>query len=400
MVPLLAAALISSLLQVMVIDAALGPGQPIGLPNGTTMCGNVSVPYPFGLEPRCRLNLFNVSCDASQRLSLDAIRAVNIFKQVINISLDDSTLQFMAPSQDTIIIPARGLYMFDKLDQLVDWEVSSNALQGLAPGDERPGNETCPRDLGSSVCHSSYSTCRATSGQYKPPTNATGYVCRCHDGYQGNPYLIDGCQEKATNNFDKARELGGGGHGTVYKGILSTLHVVAIKKSKIVIQREIDDFINEVAILSQINHRNIVKLLGCCLETQVPLLVYDFISNGTLHSHLHTEASVSLSWMDRLRIAVEIAKALAYLHSLVQIPIIHRDVKSPNILLDDNLTVKLSDFGASSITNCIAHLQAPPLDMATQATAGKGRGHAGAVEVDIETRDVEYSRLCFKIQRE
>ncbi|KAJ1277657.1 hypothetical protein BS78_04G020300 [Paspalum vaginatum] len=439
--------------------------------NCTRLCGNMSIPYPFGIEQGCSGNdNLRLNCTSNGTVVLDRGYAQY---RVTNLSLDDGVLYVTNMLNDTrpnnveriervVSSPGHGYaIMADVMDGNLDFSEEEIIIKWVI------ANLTCEQarqNNATYACISENSSCHdVMRGETRD-----GYRCICSSGFQGNPYIKNNCTdideclipnkcngicknfnggfnctscshgkeydpkkhrcvmsakqrtlvlgvaiglssglgsisfaigvivltgkwkkgikrrirkayfkknqgllleqlisnesatnktkifsleelEEATNNFDATRVLGHGGHGTVYKGILSDQRVVAIKKSLIVEQVEIDQFINEVVILSQIIHRNVVKLFGCCLEDEVPLLVYEFISNGTLYDLLHANNTTKclLSWDDRIRIAMEAAGALAYLHTAAEIPIFHRDVKSSNILLDDNFTTKVSDFGAS-----------------------------------------------------
>ncbi|XP_057765834.1 LEAF RUST 10 DISEASE-RESISTANCE LOCUS RECEPTOR-LIKE PROTEIN KINASE-like 1.1 [Salvia miltiorrhiza] len=155
--------------------------------------------------------------------------------------------------------------------------------------------------------------------------------------------------EAATNNFDPSRELGDGGFGTVYYGKLLDGREVAIKRLYEQNCRRVEQFMNEIEILTGLRHPNLVCLYGCTSRrSRELLLVYEYVSNGTVADHLHGERAEAapLTWPIRMRIAIETATALAYLHKS---DIIHRDVKTDNILLDENFHVKVADFGLSRL---------------------------------------------------
>ncbi|KAG6759604.1 hypothetical protein POTOM_036088 [Populus tomentosa] len=172
--------------------------------------------------------------------------------------------------------------------------------------------------------------------------------------YFGVPIFSYSELEEATNNFDSKHELGDGGK-------LRDGREVAVKRLYEHNRKRIKQFMNEIQILTRLRHKNLVTLYGCtsCYSREL-LLVYEYIPNGTVADHLHHDRakSGSLTWTIRMRIAIETATALAYLHAT---DIIHRDVKTNNILLDNNFCVKVADFGLSRLfPNDVTHISTAP----------------------------------------
>ncbi|KAL5550404.1 hypothetical protein UlMin_000580 [Ulmus minor] len=155
--------------------------------------------------------------------------------------------------------------------------------------------------------------------------------------------------EAATESFSDSAQIGQGGYGKVYKGILADGTVVAVKRAQQVSLQGEQEFFTEIELLSRLHHRNLVSLIGYCDEGGEQMLVYEFMPNGSLHSLLYGGNRSSLTLAMRLQIALDSAKGILYLHTEADPPIIHRDIKANNILLDSKLTAKVSDFGISRL---------------------------------------------------
>ncbi|KAG4384391.1 hypothetical protein GLYMA_13G266100v4 [Glycine max] len=155
----------------------------------------------------------------------------------------------------------------------------------------------------------------------------------------------------ATNNFDVANKIGEGGFGPVYKGCFSDGTLIAVKQLSSKSRQGNREFLNEIGMISALQHPHLVKLYGCCVEGDQLLLVYEYMENNSLARALFgaEEHQIKLDWTTRYKICVGIARGLAYLHEESRLKIVHRDIKATNVLLDQDLNPKISDFGLAKL---------------------------------------------------
>ncbi|KAL2345582.1 hypothetical protein Fmac_006867 [Flemingia macrophylla] len=287
------------------------------------------------------------------RIPLSQIPAVS--KEIKEVRVEQVSTNVFAP-RDGILLTIH--------DKSSDKE-SDKVMVHLGVGKMKNGDSTSysdsfhhiEKDGGGSYCHSGEEGSSGTVTVYKQssshpitaPSPLSGLPEFSHLGW-GHWFTLRDL-ELATNRFSKENVLGEGGYGVVYRGQLINGTPVAVKKILNNIGQAEKEFRVEVEAIGHVRHKNLVRLLGYCIEGTNRMLVYEYVNNGNLEQWLHGAMRHHgyLTWEARIKILLGTAKALAYLHEAIEPKVVHRDIKSSNILIDDDFNAKVSDFGLAKL---------------------------------------------------
>ncbi|KAL2523590.1 Receptor-like protein kinase THESEUS 1 [Abeliophyllum distichum] len=329
----------------------------------SNQAGNLDVPFYRDFVSNSSIGSDTLSVSVGPDTSADSMNAIMNGLEIMKISNEARSFVGLSAVENLLVVPPKK----NKIGIIVGsvgGAVAALAFIGLCycclaarrSKSAPQGNTWLPLPLyGNSLTMTKMSTLSQKSG-----------TASCISLVSSNLGRFFTFQEimDATNKFDESFLLGVGGFGRVYKGTLEDGTRVAVKRGNPRSEQGLAEFRTEIEMLSKLRHRHLVSLIGYCDERSEMILVYEYMANGPLRSHLYGTDLPSLSWKQRLEICIGAAKGLHYLHTGAAQSIIHRDVKTTNILLDENFVAKVADFGLSKT--------GPALDQTHVSTAVKG----------------------------
>ncbi|XP_059301163.1 receptor-like protein kinase THESEUS 1 [Lycium ferocissimum] len=323
----------------------------------STLAGNLNVPLYKDFVSNSSGHSSVLTVSVGSGTSSDSINAIMNGLEIMKISNDAKSLSGVQPVETLLKLPHKkkkiGIILGSVLGAL-----GALAIVGLCC--------CCFIARRSKTSNQRHSWIPSLYGNSLTLTKTTIGTASCISLASPNVGRFFSFQEimDATNKFDESLLLGVGGFGRVYKGTMEDGTTLAVKRGNTGSEQGLAEFQTEIEMLSKLRHRHLVSLIGYCDERSEMILVYEYMENGPLRSHLYGTDLPPLSWKQRLEICIGAARGLHYLHTGASQSIIHRDVKTTNILLDENFVAKVADFGLSK--------EGPALDQTHVSTAVKG----------------------------
>ncbi|KAL6538363.1 Receptor-like protein kinase THESEUS 1 [Orobanche gracilis] len=329
----------------------------------SNQAGNLDVPYYRDFVSKISSNSSTLTVSVGPDTNTDFMNAIMNGLEIMKMSNEVKSLTGSLPVDTLLVVPPRK----HKTTLIISSAVGSAGaivfiglcfacMRARGSKEAHQGSSWFPLPLhGNSLTITKMSTASQKSGTASCISLGTTNL--------GRFFTFQEIME-ATKKFDENLLLGVGGFGRVYKGTLEDATVVAVKRGNPRSEQGLMEFRTEIEMLSKLRHRHLVSLIGYCDERAEMILVYEYMANGPLRSHLYGTDLPSLSWKQRLEICIGAARGLHYLHTGAAQSIIHRDVKTTNILLDESFVAKVADFGLSKT--------GPALDQTHVSTAVKG----------------------------